>query len=136
MSLLPEANLSLGSDAIEQLKILLRLTFLTEKLLRLRKDLPTTLTIAIAQGQWEEWVKPLFKDDQIVHQQLVKIGPGRIIEKLNEELHLREVEHTAIGRNPDLRPVKRQGVYLANDEHGLLITDMTPGIFPKVFTDI
>ncbi|KAE8447134.1 hypothetical protein EG329_011118 [Mollisiaceae sp. DMI_Dod_QoI] len=99
-----------------------------KKLLRLRKDLPTTLTVVIAQGQWEEWVKPLFKGDQIVHQQLVKIRPGKIIENLNEELHLREVEHVTIGRNPDLRPVKRQGVYLANDEHGLLITDMTPGL--------
>ncbi len=81
-------------------------------------------------------MKPLFRDDQIVHQQLVQIGPGGVIEKLNEELHLREAKHATMGGNSDPRPVKRQGVYLANDEHGLLITDMTPGIFSHLFTDI
>lgn len=97
------------------------------KLLRLRKDLPTTLAVAIAQDQWERWVKPLFKDDQIVHQQLIRLGPGKVIERLNEELQIKDAQTSApIPGKISLRPIKRRGVYLANDEHGLLVTDMSP----------
>jgi len=51
----------------------------------------------------------------------VQLKPGDIIAKLNSELQVLET-----GSNP-LRPAKRRGTYLADDEYGFLVTDMTPG---------
>ena len=102
----------------------------SDKLLRLRKDLPTTLPVAISQEAWERVIKPLFAPDQIVQQELVRLRPARVIETLNEELRQREEknqETSSLAAAGYLRPTKREGIYLADDEFGLVITNMTPG---------
>jgi inositol-pentakisphosphate 2-kinase len=98
-------------------------------LLRLRKDLPTTAPCAVAQDAWERVIAPLFFEDELVCQSLVQLRPGKVIQRLNEELQGWERDYPLKGslRSLDPRPTKRQGIYLADDEHGLLITDMTPG---------
>lgn len=106
--------------------------FLAERLVRLRKNLPTTAPCAIAQANWERLIKPLFPVHQLVDQALVELGPGKIIAKLNEELRGWEnYAHPTKDslRSTNLRPTKRQGIYLADDDHGLLVTDMTPRKF-------
>ncbi|PSS17066.1 hypothetical protein M430DRAFT_59443 [Amorphotheca resinae ATCC 22711] len=101
------------------------------KLLRLRKDLPTTSPCAAGHDTWLRLIAPLFPADQIVHQSLVELRPPGIITKLNEELRSWEQssERSTIKkshlRSLDLRPTQRQGIYLAEDDHGLLVTDMT-----------
>ncbi len=85
-----------------------------DKLLRVRKDLPTTLPCAISQAGFIHLIRPEFEEHQLVNQILVKLWPAGIIERLNAEL-----------RATIPRPVARQGTYLAEDEYGLLITDMT-----------
>ena len=101
-----------------------------DKLLRLRKNLPTTLPCAVSQKNWLRLVVPLFSPDQLVQQCLVQLGPSHAIAKLNNELRGWELyEYPIKGslRSVDPRPTKRHGIYLAEDEHGLLVTDMTPG---------
>ncbi|TAQ90366.1 hypothetical protein B7494_g1309 [Chlorociboria aeruginascens] len=110
------------------------LTTFDDKLLRLRKDLPTTVPCKVAQESWSTLIAPLFRDDEIVRQALVDIRPAKVIDRLNEELKGWERPYPLKGslRSHDLRPTKRNGIYLANDEHGLLITDMTPSNFEFV----
>ena len=79
----------------------------------------------------------MFKPEHIVDQILVDLGPSKIIDRLNKELEgWEKYEYPMKGSlrdRLDYRPTKRQGIYLADDEYGLLITDMTPGIYsPKV----
>ena len=57
----------------------------------------------------------MFDENQLVQQSLVRLGPSRIISRLNAEL-LRSIPP---------RPISRLGVFLAEDDYGLLITDMT-----------
>ncbi|KAF4618386.1 hypothetical protein G7Y89_g14918 [Cudoniella acicularis] len=100
------------------------------KLLRLRKDLPTTAPCAVAQENWLRLVAPLFDADQLVQQSLVQIRTANVIEKLNKELNGWEHNKYPLRgslRSVDPRPTQRHGIYLADDEHGLLVTDMTPG---------
>ncbi|KAH6668961.1 inositol-pentakisphosphate 2-kinase [Halenospora varia] len=100
------------------------------KLLRVRKNLPTTAPQAVAQENWLRLVKPLFDEDHIVDQCLVEIKTAKVIERLNKELEGWEKWPYPIKgslRSLDRRPTKRHGIYLADDEHGLLVTDMTPG---------
>jgi inositol-pentakisphosphate 2-kinase len=85
-----------------------------DKLLRLRKDLPTTAPCAIAQDAWERVIAPLFFEDELVCQSLVQLRPGKVTERLNEELRGWERDY----------PLKGS---LRSLDHGLLITDMTPG---------
>ena len=102
---------------------------LTERLVRFRKNLPTTTPCVVAQANWERLIKPLFPEHQLVDQTLVKLKPGKIIAKLNEELRGWELhDYSTKGSlwSNDPRPTKRQGVYLADEDHALLITDMTP----------
>ena len=76
----------------------------------------------------------MFKPEHIVDQILVDLGPSKIIERLNKELEGWEKYEYPMKeslRSWGLRPTKRQGVYLADDKHGLLITDMTPGIYSR-----
>jgi inositol-pentakisphosphate 2-kinase len=94
-----------------------------DKLLRLRKNLPTTLPVATSQDAWERVIAPLFPHDQIVQQSLVRLG-SRVIDDLNDKLRHWE-QHPADNQHP--RPSRRQGTYLADDEFGLLITDMSAG---------
>ncbi|TVY55479.1 Inositol-pentakisphosphate 2-kinase [Lachnellula cervina] len=90
------------------------------KLLRLRKNLPTTFPVAIAQEKWEQLVAPLFSPDQIVEQSLVDIRAGKFIASLNQELR-----NNKAGADGSSRPTNRLGIYLADDDYGLLVTDMT-----------
>lgn len=70
----------------------------------------------------------MFPDEQLIDQKLVELRPSKIIEKLNDELKIWERPAGVRGslKSSDVRPTKRNGVYLADDEHGLLVTDMTP----------
>ena len=78
---------------------------------------------------WERLIAPLFHENDLVRQQLVQLQRGNFITKLNEELRRWElncpIEASLRSLHP--RPMKRFGIYLAEDEHGLLVTDMTPG---------
>ncbi|TVY32354.1 Inositol-pentakisphosphate 2-kinase, partial [Lachnellula occidentalis] len=96
------------------------LNLFDSKLLRLRKNLPTTFPVAIAQAKWEQLVAPLFSPDQIVKQTLVDLRPGNFIASLNQELR-----HNEAAADTSFRPANRLGIYLAGDDHGLLVTDMT-----------
>jgi hypothetical protein len=98
------------------------------KLLRVRKDLPTTIPCAVSHAAWLRIIAPLFRPDQLVEQSLIELRPPGLVERLNAELAHWEKNVASINRFPrsiGSRPKCRQGVYLANDEHGLLITDMT-----------
>ncbi|KAK0101254.1 Inositol-pentakisphosphate 2-kinase [Cadophora gregata] len=102
----------------------------TDKLLRLRKDLPTTFPCLHAQSTWTRLISPLFQPSQLVSQSLVSLHPGSYnhITTLNDSLlawenGLSSTPPTAISTSS--RPPKRHGTYLANDPHGLLVTDMS-----------
>lgn len=100
------------------------------KLLRVRKDLPTTIPVAIAQKNWCRIFQPLFQEHDLVQQSLVELRTNNIIAKENK--HLRDMETMEWKRaNPfaDLRPKEREGIYLADDDYGLLVTDMMCGAF-------
>ncbi len=102
------------------------------KLLRLRKNLPTTAPCATAQDSWLRAIAPLFHKDQVVDQCLVQLRPASAIKVLNEQLEEWEQEdHLTKGSFPSLqgrlRPPKRHGIYLADDDYGLLVEDMSPG---------
>lgn len=57
-----------------------------------------------------------------MEQRLVSLKPSGIVKTLNAEL--RENENSNLGQDC-VRPSRRRGVFLADDEFGLLITDMT-----------
>jgi inositol-pentakisphosphate 2-kinase len=101
------------------------------KLLRLRKDLPTTIPAEICYKQWVELIAPLLPTKHLVEQSLVFIKHSGIVHHLNELL----VKHERANKgftphekllSSDIRPAKRYGVYLADDRFGLLVQDMTP----------
>ncbi|CAG8976767.1 hypothetical protein HYALB_00008425 [Hymenoscyphus albidus] len=100
------------------------------KLLRLRKNLATTLPCAVSQANWLRLIVPMFGSEQLVDQFLVQLRPARAIERLNKQL-VESEKPRSTSKNSiythEARPPKRHGIYLANDEHGLLVTDMTPG---------
>ncbi|KAI9742570.1 MAG: Inositol-pentakisphosphate 2-kinase [Claussenomyces sp. TS43310] len=101
------------------------------KLLRLRKDLPTTLPCAEAWERWNQHIRPLLAPSEMLSPELIAL-PDQLIARLNQ--HLRHLETVVQGRldvghpttHRDRRPPSRHGVYLAPDAHGLLVTDMTP----------
>jgi len=106
-----------------------------DKLLRLRKNLPTNAPRAVSHDAWLRLIAPMFPSDQIVDQCLVELRPAKVIERLNKELEgWEKYDYPMKGslRSWDLRPTKRQGIYLADDDHGLLVTDMTPGMLSKI----
>lgn len=90
--------------------------------MRIRKDLSHTPPCAKAQAYWEEYIQPRFEPSEIVYQSLFKLEKD-LVTRLNNELHTWE---SNVNGQPRL--AKRCGVYLANDPHGLLVTDMTPGV--------
>ncbi|PBP18794.1 inositol-pentakisphosphate 2-kinase [Diplocarpon rosae] len=105
-------------------------SFIENKLLRLRKNLATTVPCAVAQEAWTRLIFPLFSSHQLVMQSLVEVRTGNIVSRLNQSLE--QWEHsTALMKGLDqsgsARPLKRRGVYLADDDHGLLVTNMSPG---------
>lgn len=67
----------------------------------------------------------MFGAEQLVDQCLVQLRPARVIERLNKELL--DSQKSKNLRSTNARPTKRHGIFLADDEHGLLVTDMTPG---------
>ncbi|KAL8763348.1 MAG: hypothetical protein Q9184_000819 [Pyrenodesmia sp. 2 TL-2023] len=86
------------------------------KLLRLRKDLPSVAPVLESHRHFEEQLKPLFPAGSLLEQLLCEITPG-FVAKANHELHGLE----AAG----LRPKKRHGVYIAEDEpYATAITSM------------
>ncbi|KAJ5054500.1 uncharacterized protein L3040_000773 [Drepanopeziza brunnea f. sp. 'multigermtubi'] len=103
----PPSEIELETDSIDEI-------FFDNKLLRLRKDLPTTLPCAVAQDAWVRLIRPLFAESQLVYQGIVGVRAGNIISRLNKELESLP------------RLAKRRGVMLADDDYGLLVTAMTP----------
>lgn len=87
------------------------------KLVRLRKRISSTATVAESQNHFENSIKPLFPSENLVQQILFQPSKG-ILKDCNARL--REMEKTGA------RPAKRHGVYLAEDEtYGMLVTDMS-----------
>ncbi|KUJ07151.1 uncharacterized protein LY89DRAFT_743147 [Mollisia scopiformis] len=98
------------------------------KLLRVRKDVPTTIPVAVAQEQYVRLIVPLFDKEDLVQQELVKLGPMDIVEKLNIELNKLELDSAKDMK----RPARREGIYLAEDKFGLLVTDMSANYLREV----
>ncbi|RFU31099.1 hypothetical protein B7463_g5262, partial [Scytalidium lignicola] len=92
------------------------------KLLRLRKDISTTFPVRKSHENWKKYILPLFSPSEVVEQTLIFLRPSNIIANLNDDLHANE---TANSGQDCVRPARRRGVFLADDEFGLLITDMT-----------
>ena len=90
---------------------------LAGKLVRLRKDLPTTAPMADSHRHFENMIKPLFRDENLVGARLFQLSP-QLLRRCNATL--RDME------NHGTRPSKRHKIYLAEDEqHGCLIMDMS-----------
>lgn len=88
------------------------------KLLRLRKQLPSTVSNEESFQRFQDVIRPLFPAENLVEQFLVRLPTDKVAD-CNKQLRLDE----GAGR----RHSKRRGVYLALEEHyGTLITDMTP----------
>ena len=92
-------------------------SFLDGKLLRLRKDLPTVTSVQDAQKDHEQSVAPLFDRENLVEQSLIEM-PGELISQLNSVLVAME--------DGGYRSKKRHGVYLKDENYGMLVTDMSP----------
>ncbi|ESZ94928.1 hypothetical protein SBOR_4720 [Sclerotinia borealis F-4128] len=108
--------------------------YLSGKLLRLRKDVPTTAPTSESHQQWLKYIVPLFKPDQIVTQELVYIGHLNVIPGLNTDLRRFDNTGSTSTSNHLAPPPKgkfyrsraQSGTFLAKDDYGLLVTDMTP----------
>ncbi|KAL2271586.1 hypothetical protein VTJ83DRAFT_957 [Remersonia thermophila] len=66
------------------------------------------------QAYWESVVRPLFRPDDLVRQQLVKLGGRRIVSRLNAVLENEE----------STRRVDFRGTRVAEAEYGMLVEDM------------
>ncbi|KAA6411378.1 MAG: hypothetical protein FRX48_04658 [Lasallia pustulata] len=87
------------------------------KLLRLRKALPSTTSVLVSQEKFEHVIKPLIPSQYLVQQTLVKLPPD-LQTDCNRNLRLMEEAGT--------RPRKRHGTYLAlKSGYGCLVADMT-----------
>ncbi|ELR08978.1 hypothetical protein GMDG_00596 [Pseudogymnoascus destructans 20631-21] len=91
------------------------------KLLRFRKDLPTTTPTLDAHIAFRTSIAPLFPAEDLIDIRLVSLGSSHLIQTLNATLRSAEQPSSSTPR-----PVQRHGVYLADDQHALLITDMSP----------
>ena len=99
---------------------------LTNKLLRLRKDLPTATSVFEAQQAFEEYIKPSFSKDDLVEQILIRLPPG-LVKTCNEDLRSMETGM--------IRPKKRHGVYLSSSEsYGIVVTDMSPKLYQDMLS--
>ena len=89
------------------------------KLVRLRKNLPSTVPVIESQKHFEALILPLFgvHSECLVEQNLFR--PSRkLLSRCNDQLLIKEVEGS--------RSRNRHGVYLAEgEEYGTLITDMS-----------
>lgn len=87
------------------------------KLLRLRKNVRYGLPYRDTAHDFQTKIRPLFRDDELVDQTLVRV-PLSLIRRCNANLEERE----RLGQ----RPAIRCGVFLAEDEPlGMLVTDMS-----------
>lgn len=86
------------------------------KLLRLRKDLPFTVPVIESQKYWESVIYPLFAPQNLVQQVLFRPS-STLLKRCNSALHSMESD--------GIRAGKRYHAYLAEENHGTLITDMT-----------
>ena len=87
------------------------------KLLRLRKAIPSAVSVIDAQQKYESLIRPLFMESSIVGQELCDVSRG-LLEQCNGKLRQFERESS--------RNVSRFGVYLNENEHfGILINDMS-----------
>ena len=87
------------------------------KLIRLRKNLPTTVPVSASWEHFHRIISTLFLESEVITQTLFKITT-QVIKNLNADLRQQETHGS--------RASKRQGTYLAEDEtHGTLITDMS-----------
>ena len=90
---------------------------LSGKLVRFRKDLPSTAPTADSQRHFEAMIKPLFPSENLVEAVLFEPSPD-LLRDCNSSL--REMESNGS------RSAKRRSVYLVEDEkHGCLISDMS-----------
>ncbi|PGH02504.1 hypothetical protein AJ79_07617 [Helicocarpus griseus UAMH5409] len=88
------------------------------KLLRLRKRIDSGTPYQETVENFDTYIRPMFRHDELVDQELVSLPKG-FITYCNEQLRVDEAR--------SLRPKDRIGVYLSTKEpFGLLITDMTP----------
>ena len=88
------------------------------KLLRLRKHLPTTTSVLKSQEKFEQVIQPLIPSEYLVQQTLVKLPPAL---QANCNRSLQHMEEAGT------RSRKRHGAYLAADAiYGTLVIDMTP----------
>ena len=87
------------------------------KLLRLRKDVPSSVPVLESFNFFKSRIEPLFPDGTLLEQTLYEVSPD-VIEKYNKELRRDEKQEY-------LRDSGRGGRYLAVDEpYGTLITEM------------
>ncbi|KAI1000468.1 hypothetical protein K3495_g7729 [Podosphaera aphanis] len=120
ISIAPNTGLSPSEVGPSELDTKKNNSVFEKKLLRLRKDLPTSNPVGISQSHWTNLIAPLFNSNEIVQQSLVSVKPSGIIQRLNQELQ--DWEHSKY----KTRPKNRHGVYLADEDYGLLVTNMTP----------
>lgn len=105
--------------------------------MRFRKDLPTTSPTLVAHHHFLNNVAPLFPPEDLIDIKVAHVKPSGIVAKLNNELRLAE-EASARCVSPTGYPMKkrdsnRHGIYLAEDDHALLITDMSPSATTDLF---
>lgn len=81
--------------------------------MRLRKDLPTTSRTLETQKAYNTYLAPLFPEYLLLSQRAIALPTG-LISRLNENLKTIN------------RPSSRLKDFLAQESHGLLITDMSP----------
>lgn len=106
------------------------------KLLRLRKDVPSTAPTSESHQRWLGYILPLFQPEQLVTQELVYIGHLNVIPGLNTDLRRFDNPGGTSTSNHLAPPPKgkfyrsraQSGTFLAKDDFGLLVTDMAPSM--------
>ena len=87
------------------------------KLLRLRKQIPSSVPVMESHEFFKRKIEPLFPQEMLLEQELCEVSPD-LLKKYNKELKRDEKQQY-------LRNEGRAGTYLAEDEpHGTLITSM------------
>jgi len=85
----------------------------------------TTEPVIQTHANFASYIQPLLSTKDVLNQQLISLKSSDIIPRLNQQL-----KDWDAGRwhpnNHESRPLRRQGVFLANDDFGLLIDDMSP----------
>lgn len=112
----PPQSPSISSDLELKSECLQSDPRISGKLLRLRKDLPFTVPVIESQKYWESVIYPLFAPQNLVQQALFRPS-STLLKRCNAALHNMESD--------GIRAGKRYHAYLAEENHGTLITDMT-----------